>query len=838
MKNLPPYNRSYICFLFILLAGCANVRPPVAPESLVFDRLSTSETPQELNTNKSKENSETGFHRGPKTPEFVIGNIRSSSSKEINTVKSSGNLTVSLEQVSINSFIHAVYGGILKLNYSIDASILDRKDLVTFRVSKPISEDRLFDVAAQLLKSYGISVQNLEGVVRITVGTSIASTLPMILRGRAQPTVPQPLRPIFNYIETEAVKPESFFVTLKSMLGDRVKVEVTQLGGLLLSGQPDDVQSALELIQVFDQPSLRGQNNIRIVPRFWGAEDFSRRLAEVLRAEGYGVGMQTSTNEPITILPLVPINSVLIFASNKDVLSHAIEWAKELDQLNAVQAGGSLFTYSVKNTDAKELARSLNDLITGEGSIQNAQSASTGNSSSVSAAPNQKRVVVNAATNSLIFQGGSQEDYRQWLSLLVELDKPTKSALIDVLVAEVTLKNENDLGFAWKLDQLGSGAQALKLSGTTYSLDAGSSGLAINALLGGNPLRQLAINALASSGDSRVISNPKLITKNGETANINVGEEVPTVTSQAVTDTGGIIGGSTSIVPQTVQYRNTGIILKVRPVIHSGDRIDIEVNQEVSSAEPTVTGVTTSPTIRKRSVDTKISLKDGATIMLGGLISETNSNSDSGVPFLKDIPVFGNFFKSSKRSSDRTELVILITPYILNDSSDAESATDAYNSTLGVWADSVRERVRRSRDAQNKISFPLKEGEMKDNKSSSSGPENIQIRSNFSKNEGRNIELQKEEPKDPPGKMISIRKVTRENPINAEEVFFEGDTHLSKHSFTIDRRMNSSSNESSLPEEDVVTSDDGKREISTSSEAGVAVKDPELLKEIMKSLSK
>jgi len=277
-----------------------------------------------------------------------------------------------------------------------------------------------------------------------------------------------------------------------------------------------------------------------------------------------------------------------------------------------------------------------------------------------------------------------------------------------VLVAEVALADDNNLGFSWQLDQMGSGAQALRLSGTTYSAQASGTGLSVNALLGGNALRQLAISALASNSDSRVISNPKIMTRNGEAASINVGQEVPTVTTQGVTTNGGVFGGTTSnVVPQTIQYRNTGVLLRVRPVVHAGDRIDLEVSQEVSSAEPTTTGVTTSPTIRKRSIETKLSMRDGATVMLGGLISETATDSNSGVPGLKDIPGLGHLFKKSGQTRARTEMVILITPYIINDSGEAEAATDAYQATLGEWAQSVRDRVKASRDARRSPSSEL-----------------------------------------------------------------------------------------------------------------------------------
>ena len=593
----------------LVLTGCAN-RTPSAPAPILFERHADSRASGTVGAQAPSVPRETQINAGPKPPALIAGNLRPVP-PQTQASEAGGDLTVSIEQMALPAFIQAVYGGILQLNYSMDSAVSARTDLITFRTPKPMTAARLTEIAGQLLKSYGVAVQDFGGVLRIVPSTSVASTLPLVRRGRAQPTVPLPLRPVFHYIETEAVRPQVFVPTLKNILGDKVKLEADSSGGLLVSGQPDDVQVALELIQVFDQPSLRGQNSTRVVPRFWGADEFVRRLGEVLKAEGYNVSSQSGAGDPITLIPLPPINSVLIFSTSQEVMAHVLDWVKELDQFSAVQAGSAYFTYPVRNADAQELAKALNELIGGASATSSAGTASTGGTPAPAAAAGsrQRRVVVNNATNSLIFQGGSQEDYRQWLSLLSELDRPVKSALIDVLVAEVALADDNSLGFSWQLDQLGSGAQALRLSGTTYSAQASGTGLSVNALLGGNPLRQLAITALASNSDSRVISNPKIMTRNGESASINVGQEVPTVTSQGVTTNGGVFGGTTNnVVPQTIQYRNTGVLLRVRPVLHAGDRIDLEVSQEVSSAEPTTTGVTTSPTIRKRSIETKLSI--------------------------------------------------------------------------------------------------------------------------------------------------------------------------------------------------------------------------------------
>ncbi len=133
------------------------------------------------------------------------------------------------------------------------------------------------------------------------------------------------------------------------------------------------------------------------------------------------------------------------------------------------------------------------------------------------------------------------------------------------------------------------------------------------------------------------------------------------------------------------------MVLKVRPVINSGSRIDLDISQEVSNARLTQTGVDSSPTIFTRKIDTKLSLRDGSTVMLAGLITNDNSQSESGVPLLKDIPGVGAAFKTNTVINNKTEMVILITPYIINDDFEAESITKAFQGSLGEWANNLRE---------------------------------------------------------------------------------------------------------------------------------------------------
>ena len=170
-----------------------------------------------------------------------------------------------------------------------------------------------------------------------------------------------------------------------------------------------------------------------------------------------------------------------------------------------------------------------------------------------------------------------------------------------------------------------------------------------------------------------MLSTPRLMVKSGEEANFDVGTEVPTISSQA---TSGITtGGNTGII-QTVQYRKTGILLNIKPVVYSDDRVDIELRQEVSEALPVgADSSVNSPAIFNRSYSTSLSLKDGSAILIAGLMSQRQTSGNSGVPFLKDVPVLGNLFKTQKRGNNKTELVLMIVPYIIETDTQAEELT-------------------------------------------------------------------------------------------------------------------------------------------------------------------
>jgi len=581
---------------------------------------------------------------------------------------------VALENMPLPQFINAIYAVILKRSVSVDPAVLQRTDLVSLRTGKPQSAAQLAAAAQAVLRSYGLAATEFQGLVRVVPETNQSGYLPEIWRGRAQPEIPASLRPVFYYVELEHTLAQGVVGWLRSLFAGRLSVtEDSARNSLMLSGQSDTVAAAMEAIQLLDQPLLRGRVSVRINPVFWSADEMSKRLVEVLTAEGYAVANNPAANTPIVILPIGGINSVIVFAVNERILNHTLRWARDIDQ--APQGNNSGYVnYYVRNTDATDLAKTLQEVMTGIA----AAPAQTGVSPPQTGG---KKVVVNAATNGLIIKTTPAE-FQQLYGLLQELDRPARSVLIQATVAEVRLTDSEQFGFNWLLNQfIKSGVRVTGGVGLPGQPATGT--FRLNFANFAN-VPQAMLTALASSNRIRILSNPSIVALNGQSATIQVGQEVPILTSQISNANTGTATGQG--IMQTIQYRNTGVILRVKPVIHSGGRVDLEISQEVSAAQKNETGVDSSPIILTRRVESKMSLTDGNTTLLGGLISENRSSGDAGLPYLKDIPLAGALFKTNANSNvERTELVVLLTPHVISDDFDAQAVTSAFRSQF-AWA--------------------------------------------------------------------------------------------------------------------------------------------------------
>ena len=264
-------------------------------------------------------------------------------------------------------------------------------------------------------------------------------------------------------------------------------------------------------------------------------------------------------------------------------------------------------------------------------------------------------MVVDERANALIFLTTGSE-YQAVLPLLTKLDILPKQVMLDITIAEVSLKDEFKFGVEWAVTQ---GEVSLTTLGAFGASTVGGVGLAIDGTIDGISAPFNA-NFLKTNSLVKVLSNPTLMVRDGVTANINVGSDI-SVIGETVTDPLTNERQTT-----TSAYRKTGVDVTVTPTVNARGVVVMEIEQNISNSVPSSLGSGGNPDIFERSISTEVVAKSGQTILLGGLISQSSSTADSGAPGLAGIPLLGNLFKTKNDSSDRTELVMLITPRVLD----------------------------------------------------------------------------------------------------------------------------------------------------------------------------
>src|SRR5690606_12481488 len=308
---------------------------------------------------------------------------------------------------------------------------------------------------------------------------------------------------------------------------------------VVLYGKPDVVRNAAAAIEVFDRPYMRGRVSTRLEPAFVGAEELSRRLVDVLVAEGYGASLHTGGGvvqaASVIVLPIGAANTVLIFAADRGVLEHAVQWARTIDQPNPTAGAEGLFYYRVQNTKAEDIVATIRgvraasdtrvparDAVSSAGAAQPATAPATAAAAAGGAGASalaKGNLVLDAPRNALIFQGSGSE-WGRLLPLIKQMDQAPRQVMIEVTIAEVTLDDNEEFGVSWlarnsqgRFDGTitagvigggnGDDGDGSAFSGLTYLLD-----------IAGETRAQL--RAFADNNKVSVLSTPRLLVKSGE----------------------------------------------------------------------------------------------------------------------------------------------------------------------------------------------------------------------------------------------------------------------------------------------------------------------------------
>jgi general secretion pathway protein D len=293
------------------------------------------------------------------------------------------------------------------------------------------------------------------------------------------------------------------------------------------------------------------------------------------------------------------------------------------------------------------------------------------------------RVVPNPFDNTLLIQATPQE-YQSILKLLREIDVSPRQVLIEAKIYEVALTGAFASGVSVAFQKL-SGANKQFTGTLADGLTVLSAGMVV-----GRSRELLAFLSLQeSSTNAKVISAPSVIATDSIGASINVGTEVPTLTAQAVT---GLQSAGSSLFANTIQNRNSGVTLNVIARVNPNGIVTLQINQEVSAPQaPAATSAIQSPSFSKRNVQTQVTVQDGDTIAIGGIIHEDDTQSSVGIPFLHRIPVLGYAFGSKSISKTRTELIVFLTPRVIYDTNQITEASEELKARLNRLKKIVQE---------------------------------------------------------------------------------------------------------------------------------------------------
>ena len=443
-------------------------------------------------------------------------------------------------------------------------------------------------------------------------------------------------------------------------------VPLDDAGVIVLAGPGTEVRAAENAIRTFDRPFLTDRVFGMFELQYVNAQTAKTEVDLVLD----GLGMARSNTRTIA---LPRLNLLFVTTRDRSQFNQIRDFIERFDR----PSGGDtrrLRYYVARNAPAATLAAQISAAFAGGAAGDGASFEPRFSGDGQGDGGDDQReeegrlaIIPDLLNNALIIRATDQE-YREIVELVERMDVMPPQVLIEATIAEVRLIDGLNFGVRWFFEnQSGDGLSEFGFSDADDGA-VGPSYPGFNYAFTGTDLTA-TLSALNSITDVTVLSAPSIMVQNNQTAHLQVGDEVPIVTQTATS----VADGNAPIV-SAVELRETGVILQVTPRINASGLVVLDVNQEVSSVRPTTTSGIDSPTIQKLEFTSTVAVRSSNTIALGGLIRETRSDNEAGIPGLGRIPVVGNAFRSRELSSERSELVIFLTPRIISTDDDAAEA--------------------------------------------------------------------------------------------------------------------------------------------------------------------
>jgi general secretion pathway protein D len=590
---------------------------------------------------------------------------------------------IAIEEMPLNKFLHLTFGKVLGVDYVLDKSVQKNTQPVSINLKEKISKKELFKIINNMLEEFKAIVHIEQDIFYIKSATrSPAESVYKVYMGYTVPKniddeqVIYMMRP---YFYNQQMNKHTVFVK-DYFLSNNGSIELDNYENIIkIKDKVKNIRKALAFLDFIDQPSLRNKSMKLIRIENMDVSQFIEAIEPIIKNYGIPISKDLKSSG-VQFTPIKQINALLLLSDKESWAQTVLFWKRKLDVVKQDNIESEFFVYTPNNRKAEELVEIINQFQSAytnkEQNQVNNQEVSNQNSASQNASrtrtelEEQVKVVLDKERNNIIVYA-TKSQYSNIEKMLRQLDTLPKQVLIEVTIAEITLRDSMQFGLEWFLRK-----NASNYGLTLNALGAGSAGIA-GTLVATSGNLGAAFNALKTNKYVNTLSNPKLLVLNNHSATINIGNQVPIVASQATASDLNVEGSGAPSVLQNIQYRNTGIGLSVKPTINAEGFLTLDISQNVSNAQKNDTSDISSPLIFNRQITTNVILKSGETVMLGGLISEDKSKDDTKIPVLGELPVLKHLFSTTGDSIDKTELVIMVKPTILSTVNDASIVTDA-----------------------------------------------------------------------------------------------------------------------------------------------------------------
>lgn len=630
---------------------------------------------------------------------------------------SPGDVTLNFDGTDIREVVKVILGDLLQVNYSLHPAV---QGVTSLQTGRPLRRDHLIPTLETLLR------MNNAAIV-YTGGTYEVVPLANAVQGRVVPQLGDSGRALpegfsVQVVPLQYIGAEEMSNILQPLAPDGSVIRVDNLRNLIvIAGTSPDMGNLLDTIRVFDVDWMAGLSVGFFVLEYAKANEVVTQLETLLGDEG-----SNPLKGVFRFVPVESANALLVVSPQASYLDQARNWIERLDMAEATgDAAERVFVYRVSHGDAENLADTLSQLFGGSdsgggsGSVggiapgmggssigsfgddsdPDSESGSDGDtgglggqgqsgprkSSTREIELSSKVSIVADATNNSLMVRASPKDFKKILDALKQLDILPLQVLIEATIVEIALEGNLQYGVQWNFFGLATEQQRSQFtlgSGNSLDTSVGLSFPGFNwAVISRPNAIRATLSALAKDNLVNVLSSPSVMVMDNQEAQIQVGKDVPTVTAQQQ----GL--QATDRVLNSIEYRQTGVKLKVKPRVTPGGLVQMTIEQEVSTVDGQGSGGSNldSPTFSTRKINSSVAVRSNQAVVLGGLIQNERNDTNQGVPGLYNLPFAGPIFGQRSKKSLRTELVVVLTPKVIASDQDAEAVTrDFRNKVKGL----------------------------------------------------------------------------------------------------------------------------------------------------------